>query len=79
MVPHQFFHWFFVSGLTTAELVCVHTVVIETITMYTVSQQASIMWVMVCGTLRQIVLYRVRLTANKMAGRDGWWAPSHGL
>ena len=27
------------------------------------------MWVVIRGTLRRIVLYRVRLTANKMAGR----------
>ena len=36
----EFFHRFFVSGLTTAELVYLCLIVIVTITMYTISQTA---------------------------------------
>ena len=104
MVPHWFgeyvsglcsqkyFHRFFVSGLTTAELVYVPLIVIVTITMYTVlptgfpyvgcgswHASADSVVAVVRGTLRRIVLYRVRLAANKTAGRDAWSAPSHRL
>ena len=74
-----FFHRFFVSGFTTVELVYVPPIVIVTITMYTISPTCFPMWGAVRSTLRRIVLYRVRLAGNKMAGRDGWSAPFHRL